>query len=110
MSLISIIKLLASLITLFAVWGRISAMYFNWNYFMKDGLRITFMPGAYIIKKGDLDGLQIYQSSDRQEDNIRYIEKGKIEHYEEKPPFFKWRVSLWSDDIRMPHYPIWLLK
>lgn len=110
MLLITIIGLLASLITLFAVWGRISAMYFNWSNFSKGGIRITFMSGAYIIKKGDLDGQQIYLSSDRQEDYIIYREQGKIELYEEIPPFLKWKVSHWGDDIRMPQYPIRLLK
>jgi len=109
MLLITVIGLLASLITLFAVWGRISAMYFNWSNFSKGGIRITFMSGAYIIKRGDLDGQQIYQSSDRQEDYIRYREQGKIEQYEEIPPFLKWKVSHWGDDIRMPQYPIRLL-
>ena len=74
MLLITVIGLLASLITLFAVWGRISAMYFNWRSFRKGGIRITFMSGAYIIKKGDLDGQKIYQSSDRKEDYIKYRE------------------------------------
>lgn len=110
MLLITIIGLLASLITLFAVWGRISAMYFNWSNFSKGGIRITFMSGAYIIKKGDLDGQQIYHSSDRREDYIIYREQGKIELYEEIPPFLKWKVSHWGDDIRMPQYPIRLLK
>ena len=110
MLLITVIGLLASLITLFAVWGRISAMYFNCCSFRKGGIRITFMSGAYIIKKGDLDGQKIYQSSDRKEDYIKYREQGKIEHYEEIPPFLKWRVSHWGDDIRMPQYPIRLLK
>ena len=110
MLLITIIGLLASLITLFTVWGKISAIYFNWSNFRKGGIRITFMSGAYIIKKGDLDGQQIYQSSDRQEGYIRYQEQGRIEHYEEIPPFSKWRVSHWGDDIRTPQYPIRLLK
>lgn len=110
MLLITVIGLLASLITLFAVWGRISAMYFNWRSFRKGGIRITFMSGAYIIKKGDLDGQKIYQSSDKKEDYIKYREQRKIEHYEEIPPFLKWRVSHWGDDIRMPLYPIRLLK
>lgn len=110
MSLINIISLLASFITLLAVWGRISAMYFNWINFRKGGIRITFVSGAYKIKKGDLNGKQIYQSSDRKEDYIRYREQGKIEYYEEIPPFLKWRMSHWSDDIRIPQYPIKLLK
>lgn len=110
MSLITIIGLLASLITLFAVWGRISAMYFNWCNFKQGGIRIIFTSGAYIIKKGDLDGQLIYKSSDRKEDYIIYREQGKIEQYEEIPPFFKWRVSHWGDDIRTPLYPIRLLK
>ena len=53
MLLITVIGLLASLITLFAVWGRISAMYFNWSNFSKGGIRITFMSGAYIMNHGD---------------------------------------------------------
>lgn len=110
MLLITIIGLLASLITLFAVWGKISAIYFNWSNFRKGGTRIMFMSGAYIKKKGDLDGQQIYKFSERQEDYIRYREQGRIEHYEEIPPFLEWRVSHWGDDIRMPQYPIRLLK
>ena len=39
MLLITVIGLLASLITLFAVWGRISAMYFNWRNFRQLGDR-----------------------------------------------------------------------
>lgn len=110
MLLITIVGLLASLITLLAVWGRISAICFNWHNFRKGGIRITFMSGAYIIKKGNLDGQQIYRSSDRQEDFIIYREQGKIEHFEEIPPFLNWRMSHWGDDIRTPQYPIRLLK
>ena len=108
--IISIIGLAASLVTLFAVWGNISSIYFNWKNFRKGGFRITFMSGAYRIIKGDLDGQQIFQSSDNHEDYIRYREKGKIEIYEEIPPFLKWTKSHWSDDIRTPNYPIRLLK
>ena len=85
-------------------------MSFYLSIFSGGGIRITFMSGAYIIKKGDLDGQKIYQSSDRKEDYIKYREQGKIEHYEEIPPFLKWRVSHWGDDIRIPQYPIRLLK
>ena len=108
--IISIIGLAASLVTLFAVWGNISSIYFNWKTFRKGGIRTTFMSGAYTIQKGDLDGQQIYQSSDNPKDYIRYREIGKIEHIEDIPPFLKWNKSHWSDDIRTPNYPIRLLR
>jgi len=68
------------------------------------------MSNAYIIKSGDLDGKVIYQSSKSKEDYVMYREKGKIEVYEDIPRFFKWNKSHWSDDIRVPQYPLNLLS
>lgn len=56
MAAISILSLLASTVTLFAVWGNITSMYFNWKTFRKGGIRITYMSEAYKIIKGNLDG------------------------------------------------------
>lgn len=110
MLVITIIGLVASLITLLAVWGNISAMYFNWKNFRKGGIRITYFSSAYIIKSGDLDGKVIYKSSDNPKDYIVYREMDKIEHYEKIAPFLKWNVKHWIDDIRTPQYPLGLLK
>lgn len=110
MIVITIIGFLASLLTLFAVWGNISGMYFNWRYFKDGGVRTTFQSGAYEIKSGDLDGKIIYRSSDNPKDYIRYREMGKIELMEWIPPFRKWAKRHWSDDIRTPQYPIKLLS
>ena len=110
MLIITIIGLVASLITLLAVWGNISAMYFNWKNFRKGGIRITYISGAYIIKSGDLDGKLLYKSSDNSEDYKVCREMGKIEHYEDIAPFCKWNVKHWVDDIRTPQYPLRLLK
>lgn len=109
MPTISIIGLIASLITLIAVSGNISAMYFNCKHFRKGGTRITYLSGAYKIISGDLDGKLLYKSSDNSEDYKVCREMGKIEHYEEIPPFFKWNVIHWVDDIRTPKYPLRLL-
>lgn len=109
MIVITIISILASLMTLLAVWGNISAMHFNWKHFRKGGFRITHLSGAYIIKSGDLDGKVIYKSSDNPNDYILYREKGKIEQYEKIAPFLKWNVKHWVDDIRTPQYPLRLL-
>lgn len=110
MLIITIIGFVASLITLLAVWGNISAMYFNWKYFRKGGIRITYFSGAYKIRSGGLDGEVLYKSSDNPNDYILYRETGKIEHYEEIAPFPKWRVKHWFDDIRTPQYPLRLLE
>ena len=109
MLVITIIGLVASLITLLAVWGNISAMYYNWKHFRKGGNRITYQSGAYKIISGDLNGKLLYKSSNNPEDYVVYREMGKIEHYEEIPPFFKWNVRHWVDDIRTPQYPLRLL-
>lgn len=109
MLVITIIGLVASLITLLAVWGNISAMYFNWKHFRMGGIRITYISGEYIIKSGNLDGKLLYKSSDNPEDYIVYREMGKIEHYEDIAPFLKWNVKHWVDDIRIPQYPLRLL-
>ena len=109
MEAITIISLLASIITLLAVWGRISSICENWWVYRKGGVRTTYMSGAYIIRKGFLDGELIYKSSDNKEDYIQYRGNGMIEHIEEIPPFRKWKISHWNDDIRVPNYSIRLL-
>lgn len=42
MEAITIISLLASIITLLAVWGRISSICENWWLYRKGGVRTTF--------------------------------------------------------------------
>lgn len=109
MHIITIIGLIASLVTLFAVWGNVCAMYYNFKHFRNGGWRTTYVSGAYIIKSGDLDGKVIYKSSKNHEDYKVYREKGMIEQREQIPPFFNWSMQHWGDDIRERQYPIDLL-
>lgn len=109
MYILSIISLIASLVTLLAVSGNIVAIYSNWKNFRNGGIRITYYSGAYLIKKGNLNGGKVYSSSDNPHDYLLYREIGKIEQYEDIPKFFSWKMMHWSDDIRMPQYPIRLL-
>lgn len=110
MQTIAIIGFVSSIVTLLAVWGNLDAMYFNWKYFRRGGVRITYFSGSYVIKSGDLNGKVLYKSSDNPRDYDVYREMGKIEHYEDIPPFFKWNVKHWVDDIRTPQYSLRLLK
>lgn len=110
MGIITIIGLIASIITLIAVSGNIAGMFHNWRHFRKGGVRTTFLSGAYVIQSGNLDGRVIYKSSDNPKDYIRYREMDKLEQIEDIPPFLKWTKRHWSDDIRVPQYPLRLLK
>ncbi len=107
---ITAIGLIVNLAALVALWSNLAAIWYNFKHFRKGGIRITYMSNAYIIKSGDLNGKVIYESSKNKEDYIVYREMGKIEHYEDIPKFFKWNMSHWSDDIRVPQYPLNLLS
>ena len=107
---ITVIGLIVNIAALVALWSNLAAIWYNCKHFRKGGIRITYMSNAYIIKSGDLDGKVIYQSSKSKEDYVMYREKGKIEVYEDIPRFFKWNMSHWSDDIRVPQYPLNLLS
>ena len=106
--IITIISLIASLITLFAVWGTVSNFIFNFRNFRKGGLRITYYSGAYIIYSGFGKHL-IYRSSKNEDDYTCYRGDNRLEMYEEIKPFKKWSVARKFDDIRVPQYPIQLL-
>ena len=106
--IITIISLLASLVTLFAVFGNISIFYYNYKHFKKGGTRVTFISSAYQIHSGFMQKL-VYKSSDNMEDYTRYRGDGKLEQYEDIKPFCKWSWAHRFDDIRVPNYPIRLL-
>lgn len=93
-----------------ALWGNIVAMWNNFRWFRKGGVRITFQSEAYIIKKGGLDGAVIYKSSDRKDDYKMYRSMDKLEHYERIPPLREWNLAHIADDIRMPLYPLNILN
>lgn len=105
---VAIISLLASLITLFAVWGNISNFCYNCKHFKEGGMRITYLSGEYRVFEG-FEKKLLYQSSPNPEHYILYREEGKIEMREEIPPFKKWTWSRRFHDIRVPYYPIRLL-
>lgn len=109
MLIITIISLVASLVTLFAVWGNITAIFYNRKHFRKGGIRMTYASGAYMLKSGSLDGKIIYKSSDDQKDFIIYGDAAMSYQIEEIIPFSKWSVKHWADDIRLPQYPLRLL-
>lgn len=106
---INFISLVASLITIIALWSNISAMRFNYRKFRQGGYRITFDSGAYIIKSGDMNGDIIYNSSKKESDYKQYAEKGRELKIEFIEPFLKWNKAHWVDDIRVPNYPLQLL-
>lgn len=109
MKWIVIIEFIASIITIVAVWGRIYNIYYNCRHFWKGGLRITFHSGVYLIKGNGGNGKIIFQSSSNDEDFICYAENGKRMHLSSIKPFRKWKLAYWSDDIRVPNYPLhWL--
>ena len=106
--IIAIISLLASIVTLFAVWGNIANYCFNRKNFKNGGLKVTCNSGEYELYTGHHEQL-IYRSSDREEDFVRKREIGKIEHYEKIKPFEEWATPRKFDDIREPNYPLRLL-
>ncbi len=111
MDYIAVISLIASIVTLLAVWSNISAMWYNYRHFRKGGQRVTFPSNEYQIFSGELDKQKlIYLSTPNKEAYIRKREMGMIEHYEDIPKFFKWNMSHWADDIRVPQYPLSLLS
>lgn len=109
MDWMGIVGLIASLITILALWSNIASMWFNWRHYKNGGVRITYRSGAYIIKSGNLDGKILFQSSKNNEDYKVYREMGMIETYEDIPKFYKWNMAHWADDIRVPNYPLQLL-
>ena len=106
--IIAIISLLASIVTLFAVWGNIANYCFNLKNFKKGGLKVTCNSGEYEIYKGHHEQL-IYRSSDKEEDFTRRRGEGLIEHEDIIKPFKEWATARKFDDIREPNYPIRLL-
>ena len=106
--IVAIISLLASLVTLFAVWGNISNFFYNCRNFKKGGLKITYNSDEYQLYKGNHEQL-IYQSSDREEDFKCCREMGMIERREKIKPFIEWTTARKFDDLREPNYPIRLL-
>ena len=108
--IVSAIGLVVNLAALVALWSNLAAIWYNFRNFRKGGLRITYMSNEYRIMSGELDKQEvIYQSSSNPEDYVCYRGEGMIEHYEDIKPFFKWNMSHWSDDIRVPQYPLNLL-
>lgn len=109
MNWVDIIGLIASVITILALWGNLSAMYYNCRHFWKGGCRITYYSGAYVIKGGGINGKTIYKSSVNEKDYFCYAEVGRMLCPEPIKPFWKWNKAHWVDDIREPKYPLQLL-
>ena len=108
---ITAIGLIVNIAALVALWSNLAAIWYNFKHFRKGGQRITFPSNEYQIMSGDLDNQKlVYQSTYNKEAYIRKREMGMIEHYEDIKPFFKWNMVHWSDDIRVPHYPLTLLS
>ena len=108
--IIAIISLLASLVTLFAVCGNISNFCYNYKHFKEGGTRITYLSGEYRVFEGFEEKVLLYQSSPDPEHYIVKREVGKIELREDIPHFKNWTWSRRFHDIRVPYYPIRLLK
>lgn len=110
MDWINIISLAASIVTLIALWGNISAMCYNIKHFRKGGYRVTFHSGAYQIKEKDENGKIIFSYSPPNSEGFKsYATLGMNMHLEKNKPFWKWSKSHWVDDIRTPNYPLELL-
>lgn len=108
----TIVGYIANVIAIVALWSNISSMCFNIRHFLRGALRITYQSGEYkimVIDNTNRKTKLIYQSSTNEDDYVIYREIGKIEKHEIIPPFFKWKMSHWVDDIRTPEYPIRLL-
>ena len=109
--IIAAIGLIVNLAALVALWSNLAAIWYNFKKFRKGGQRVTFPSNEYQIFSGELDKQKLlYQSTPNKEAYVRKREMGKIEHYEDIPRFFKWNMSHWSDDIRVPQYPLNLLS
>lgn len=106
--IMAIISLVASLVTLFAVWGNISNYIFNLKHFKEGGVRITYYSGEYKIYSG-LYKILIYESSDNQDDYKCYRGDGRIEQHKKIKRFSEWSIAHKFHDIRVPYYPIRLL-
>lgn len=104
----AIISLVASLVTLFAVWGNISNYIYNLKNFKDGGVRITHYSGEYKIYSGFRKNL-LYKSSDNMDDYICYRGDGRIEQHEKIKRFSEWSIAHKFHDIRVPNYPIRLL-
>ena len=107
--IMAIISLVASLVTLFAVWGNISNYIYNLKNFKDGGVRITQYSGEYKIYSGFCKNL-LYKSSDNKDAYICYRGDGRTEQYEEIKCFREWSMAHKFHDIRVPNYPIRLLK
>lgn len=108
---ITAIGLIVNIAALVALWSNLAAIWYNFKHFRKGGQRVTFPSHEYQIWSGELDKQKlVYQSTPNKEAYIRKREMGMIEHYEDIPRFLKWNKSHWSDDIRVPQYPINLLS
>lgn len=106
-TIISIISLLASIITLLAVRNNVSARFFNYKHFKNGGYRITYVSGEYQIFNVNRE--RIYQSSNNKEVYKLFRGEGKIEVREIIKPYSQWNDMRKTDDIRVKDYPISLL-
>ena len=110
MDWISIISLAASIVTLIALWGNISAMCYNIKHFRKGGLRETYPSGAYYIRANDINGKVIFKFSPPNSEGFkRSTMVGMTPYPEPIKPFWKWNMAHWADDIRTPNYPLELI-
>jgi len=109
MDWIAIVSLVASIVTLLAVWGNISAMWFNCRHFWKGGLREYYPSGSYLIRGNGVNGKVIFKYGIG-EGFKRTTEIGSMVRPEIIKPFYKWDMAHWADDIRVPNYPLQLLS
>lgn len=110
MNWISIISLAASIVTLIALWGNIAAICYNIKHFRKGGLRVVFPSGAYQIKDNGGKGKTLFEYCPPNSEGFKcYATIGKTMHLETIKPFWKWNMTHWIDDIRVPNYPLELL-
>ncbi len=106
----NIISLVASIITLVAVWSKISAMCYNIKHFRKGGLKLTFPSGAYQIMGDGGNGEVIFKYIPPNSEGFKsYATIGMTMRPSKIKPFLKWNMAHWADDIRTPNYPLELL-
>lgn len=107
-----VLGILASIVAILGLLGNAYALYFNIKHFWNGAVRITYFSNEFKIIRFNKDSNKeevIFQSSPRKEDYYIYREMGKIERREKIPPFLRWNIIHWTDDIRKPNYPLRLL-
>lgn len=101
-----ILGLIASIITILALWRKVYNYCYNCYYFWKGGLRETFYSGAYRIRGFGVNGKTIYTHDPNGNGFVSYATVGmQMRPYIIKP-FKEWKFLHSFDDIKIPNYPI----